>query len=216
MIPENIINDKAAIESWFLEQQRAWAESLKPQPDQFGMRHLPRDPNDPNRFLSTFKTDKHTYTIVGEHGIGINRFTVFQKRSLQRGFARDFQQIYDELTKIKLVIGGEANIGKMRADAIVNITAIQDSVADFSKEQFDASLWLSTLFVLREDENMATYSEQIAEEKIRDWADFGLSELDFFLLSGQMIPGYGKAYQETIQKSQAAQKKYLGAIAMNG
>lgn len=216
MIPENIIGNKEAIESWFSGQQKAWVESLKPKTDQFGLRHLPREPNDPNRFLSTFKTEKHTYTIVGESGIGINRFTVFQKRSLQRGFARDFQQIYDELTKIKLTIGGEANIGKMRADAIVNITAIQDSVADFSKEQFDASLWLSTLFVLREDENMASYSEQIAEEKIKDWANYGYSELDFFLLSGSVVPGYGKAYQETIQKSQAAQKRYLDAIVMNG
>lgn len=204
--------DRTTLEKWFAGQQDAWRKAIEPPTDAFGLRHLPRDPVDPNRFLSTFKTDAHTYTIIGENGIGFPRYTLFQKRSIQRGFARDFQQIYDELQRLKMTIGGEQNIGKLRTDAIIHITGIQDSVADFGREQFEASLWLCTLFVLREDETVNTYSEQIAEEKIKDWAAYGFSELDFFLLSGSVVPGYGSAYSATMQRSERARTKYQDSM----
>ena len=63
--------------------------------------------------------------------------------------------------------------------------------------------------MLREDETVNTYSDQIAEEKIRDWAEFGFTELDFFLLSGSVVPGYGSAYSATMRRSEKARDKYL-------
>lgn len=208
--------DQQLLEQWAKAYQENLLKSLKPKADDFGMRQLPREPNDPNKFLSTFKTDAHTYQIIGEHGIGFQRYTAFQKRSLARAFGKDFQQIYNELQAIKLGIAGDGNVGKMRSDAIIHITGLQDSIADFGKEQFEAALWLCTLFVLREDETVAEYSEQIAEEKIKDWANFGFSELDFFFLSGSVVPGYGSAFREAITRNEKARQKLLDAIGTNG
>ena len=211
------------IERQFLESQIELAEfrvqvleSLKPPADAFGMRQLPREPGNPNKFLPTFKTDKHTYTIVGDNGIGFARYNMFQKRSVQLGFARSFQQLIDEIQKITLGIGGETNVGKMRTDAIVALTGLKHSVADMGNEQFDAAFWLCSLFVLREDETMSSYSEVIAAEKIQDWSDFGYSELDFFFLCGNLVPGYGSAFKEAISQSEKARQKLLDAIGMNG
>lgn len=197
-------------------EKEQWVESIKPKEDEFGLRRLPRDPYNQSKFLPVFKTDKHEYKIIGEGGIGIERHTAFQKRSIQRGFASDFQQIYDTWQELKLFIAGESNVGKLKSDAVIKITAIQDSVADFSKEQYEAALWLCTLFVLREDEKVSSYDLKIAEEKIRDWAAYGLSELDFFLLSGSMVKGYGSYFNETIKKSDRARQKYLDAILTDG
>lgn len=210
-------DQKKVLEIISLERAE-WAKELTPIPDRFGLRRLPREnPNDPNsRFLSEFKTDKHTYTIIGEEGIGFERYTAFQKRTIQRAFARDFQSLYNELNDIKMSIAGEQNVAKMRSDAILHITGIQDAIADFGNEQFEASMWLCTLFILREDENVTEYSEKIAEEKIRDWSQQGFSELDFFLLSGSMVAGYGKAYQDLMQRSRSARERYLAATLTLG
>lgn len=197
----------------FAEQ---WAETLRPNPDTYGLRQLPREPGNPAKFLSQFKTDKHTYTIIGDAGIGFERYTMFQKRSLQRGFGRDFQQVYDALQQIKLGIAGETTVAKLRSEAIVQITALQDSVADFGNEQFDAALWLSTLHILREDENVSTYSEAVAEEKIRDWAAYGYSEVDFFLLTGNFIPGYLNAFRQAINDKQKLHQRFMDALDTNG
>lgn len=208
--------DKQALTLWAAQYKQTVLDSLKPKPDALGLRQLPREPGNPNKFLSQFKTDKHTYTLIGDAGIGFERYTMFQKRSLQRGFARDFQQVWDTLQQIKLGIAGETAVAKLRSEAIIAITALQDSVADFGREQFDAALWLCTLFVLREDETMSTYSEQVAEEKLADWAAYGYSELDFFFLSGNLVPGYGSRFREVIKSNERARQKLLDVIATHG
>lgn len=208
--------ERTTLELWATSYQQGLLDSLKPPADAFGLRQLPREPNNPNKFLSTFKTDNHTYTIIGDGGIGFERYTIFQKRSLQRGFGRDFQQVWDTLQGIKINIASERELGKLRSEAIISITGLQDSVADFGREQFDAALWLCTLFILREDETMAAYSETIAEEKIRDWAAFGFSELDFFFLSGNLIPGYMNAFRQAVQSSEKLRHRLMDAINTNG
>lgn len=209
-------SDAEKLRQWAEMYQKAVIDAIKPSKDEHGLRRLPRDPSNPNKFLSVFKTESHTYTIVGDNGIGFERYTVFQKLSIKRGFGRDFQQIYDALNQIKMGIAGETTVAKLRSEAIVAITGLQDSISSLANEQYEAALWLCTLFVLREDEPIATYSEQVAEEKIRDWADNGFSELDFFFLSGNMVPGYGKAFKEAIAQNEKARERLLDAIATSG
>jgi len=207
--PEDLQRVKVVIEA----ERQAWRASLTPDHNEFGMRMLPRDPNDPSRFLPVFHTEKHTYKILTESGIGIARYTQFQKMSIVRGFARDFGSIHSKLEQIKLLIAGEQQVGKMRSDAIIQLHALIEGVSDFSKEQFDSGLWLCSLFVLREDEKVSVYDEAIAEEKIRDWADYGYSEIDFFLLSAGQVPGYAAAFQRILQDSQAAKERLWKAWA---
>ena len=204
--------DLAALQSHFEAQ---WLESIRPKANEYGLRQLPREPGNPNKFLTKFETDKHIYTIIGDAGIGFDRYTMFQKRSLQRAFGRDFQQVYDALQQIKLGIAGETTVSKLRAESIVAITALQDSVADFGNEQFDAALWMSTLHILREDETISGYSETIAEEKIKDWAAYGYSEVDFFLLTGNFIPGYLNAFKQAISDQQRLRQRFMDVIDTN-
>jgi hypothetical protein len=203
--------DKSALRTYISELQSNWVESLSPQPNEFGLRHLPRDPVT-GKFLTKFKTDEHTYTVIGGDGIGLERYTYFQKRSVQMGFARNFQAMRDELQAIFVQLGTEAS----KSNAIVRIKGLLDSVVDFGNEQYDAVIWLCTLFILREDELANEYNEEIAQEKIEDWKKYGFSELDFFLLSGTVVPGYGKAFNDTIKDSQTAVKKFMDAIGTNG
>lgn len=210
-------SDRKKVEQLLELERKNWVKELKPKADAFGLKRLPREADDPNSpFLKQFKTDKHTYYILGEEGVGFERYTTFQKRSLQRGFGRDFQSLFSELDAIKMDIAGNSNIGKMRSNAILNITGLQDAVADFGSDQFDAALWLCTLFILREGEKISEYSEKVAEEKIKDWAAYGYSELDFFLLSGSMVIGYGQAFQNATERNQKSKEKYLDVIATGG
>ena len=217
-LPKITLSDSDAqkLADWAEQYKQSVLESLKPQPKDYGLRMLPREPGNPNKFMPQFKTEAHTYQIIGDMGIGFERYTLFQKLSLKRGFGRDFAQIYEALEKIKLGIAGETTVARLRADSIVSITALQDSVADFGNEQFDAALWLCTLFVLREGEDVASYSEAVAEEKIKDWAAYGYSELDFFFLSGNMVPNYGNLFKQAISQNEKAREKLMDAIATNG
>lgn len=208
--------DAQKLQDWAEQYKQSVLDGLKPQPDEYGLKQLPREPNNPNKFMPKFQTNEHTYTIIGDAGIGFERYTIFQKLSLKRGFGRDFAQIYEALEKIKLGIAGETTVSRLRADSIVAITALQDSVADFGNEQFDSALWLCTLFVLRDDEDVATYSETLALEKINDWASYGYSELDFFFLSGNMVPNYGNLFKQAISQNEKAREKLMDAIGMNG
>lgn len=208
--------DAQKLNAWAEQYKQSIIDGLKPKPDDYGLRLLPREPGNPNKFMQQFKTDVHTYQIIGDAGLGFERYTLFQKLSLKRGFGRDFAQIYEALEKIKLGIAGETTVARLRADSIVSITALQDSVADFGNEQFDAALWLCTLFVLREGEDVASYSETVAEEKIKDWAAYGYSELDFFFLSGNMVPNYGNLFKLAISQNEKAREKLMDAIGTNG
>ncbi len=208
--------DAERLRQWADNYKQSVLESLAPTPDALGLRKLPREQGNPNKFLRTFKTDSHTYTIIGDDGIGFERYTVFQKLGLQRGFGRDFEQVNAALEQIKMGIAGETTVAKLRSEAIVAITGLQHSVADFGSEQFDAALWLCTLFVLREDEKVNTYSKEIAEEKIKDWASYGYSELDFFFLSGNMVPAYGKAFQNAMNQNERARQQLLDAMSIGG
>ena len=208
--------ERTTLELWATSYQQGLFDSLKPPADAFGMRQLPREPGNPNKFLSTFKTDAHTYQITGDNGFAFERYTVFQKRSMQRGFGMSFQQVLDELQKIKIGLGEEGKMAKLRIDAIEHIKGLQDSVASFGNDQFEASMWMCTAFILREDETMATYSENIAEEKIADWSGYGYNIMDFFFLSGNVMPGYLTAFREALERNEKLRQKLLDAIATNG
>jgi hypothetical protein len=201
--------DQAAIQAHIADLQKQWTESLLPQQGEFGMRHLPRDPAS-GHFLNKFKTTEHTYTIIGGDVIGIEWYTYFQKRSVQMGFARNFQQIRNELQEIFISLGTEAS----KSNAIVRIKAMMDAVVDFGNEQFDASIWICTLFVMREDELISEYNEQIALEKIEDWKKHGYSEMDFFLLAGSAVPGYAELFSQQMQESPPAMRRWSDATDM--
>jgi hypothetical protein len=49
-------------------------------------------------------------------------------------------------------------------------------------KEWDYSLYAATLFIIREGEDVGTWSESIANEKISDWQAEGLHEFDFFTL----------------------------------
>lgn len=185
---------------------------LSPTPNESGLRRLPRDPYDPSKFLPVFKTENHTYRIIGEDGIGIERFTMFKKFAIQRGFARSFAQINEELNNLKFFAAKEKDQGKLVSEIILKISGLQDGIHSFSKEQFDSALWMSTLFIIREGQKITEYSEIEGEEMIRDWKDYGYSELDFFFLSGQQIAGYGAPFKKAILENEKAKESLVAAI----
>lgn len=215
-IPSLTDADNATLQLWAANYQQGLLDSLKPAPDAFGLRQLPREPGNPNKFLPTFKTDAHTYQIIGDSGIGFERYSIFQKRSIQLGFGRNFQQLISEIERIILAIGGEQNVARRQVDSIVSLTGLKHSIADISREHYDAAFWLCSLFALREDETVKEYSEEIAREKIEDWGGYGYSELDFFFLSGNMVPGYGNAFKEALAQNERLRQKLLDAIGTSG
>lgn len=207
---------RRAVEAVIEAEKAQWAASLAPKPNGYGLCRLPRDPRDENQFLPTFRTDGHTYHIIGGDGIGIERYTEFQKFSVQRGFARSFADINKELERLRLFIGGERDVAKLVNESILSLSALQDGIASFSREQYDASLWLATLFVLRDGEDVKTYSEQLGREKIEDWKAYGYSEVDFFFLTGQQVGGYGSAFREAVQRNEKARERLLAALLTDG
>lgn len=69
------------------------------------------------------------------------------------------------------------------------------SLITFAERPIPRILLFCTLFIVREDEEFATWDEAFAELKIQDWIKSGIDMADFFLLAANFIPHFKEKYK---------------------
>ena len=66
------------------------------------------------------------------------------------------------------------------AELGAEITAMERTLTESVTKAWDAAATACTLFIVRPDENMESWSEGEAEKKLQDWNDSLIHEADFF------------------------------------
>jgi hypothetical protein len=91
--------------------------------------------------------------------------------------------------------GAKSNIAKLAAQ----VETLYNSIITFSKEKYRLSQKLCTIFIVRENEDLKTYSAQIANEKMEDWANEGFHRDDFLDLAVTFSQEYKNAILRRLQ-----------------
>ena len=146
--------------------------------DSEGFRHIV-DP-DTGRWQNVFETKKHTYRIISpSDGVSLRRYTKLrQSLSVVLNDANFSDQIQNINTAQKLV----DQIATTK-EGVVKLSVVLENMKQGiikSDRNWHFSAYAATLFIIRDGEDVSTYDESIAEEKIADWNEANINASDFF------------------------------------
>jgi hypothetical protein len=165
---------------------------------------LPRDEN--GELKSHFQANGKTYRILSESDMfPISRWGLYSKFTAQYLSGQDFQGMYHTLSGINDTVNGYADRTKVFTDIVLSIKAAMEGLMEMSKVRFDSSLYLSTLFILSDGEDITEWSLADADIKIEDWSKEGYRVDDFFTLAGNMAVLYLKELRRLADLMTAAQ-----------
>lgn len=163
------------------------------------IKKLPR--RDDGTLSRTFDANEITYTIrTADEGVSISRFNEYQRMSAMLGFGATFQTIYENITKSIKLANGVVSQDNTFTDLVLHLNAMREAILESSEDRNSLALYLCTLFITREGEDLTTWSMEDAKDKIDDWNREGYSAEDFFLLALGSISGFKNAYLELIER----------------
>jgi len=166
------------------------AENIKP---------LPRRTD--GSFKTTFEANEVTYKIrSADEGVSIARFNEYQKMSGMLGFGATFQKLYENITEAIKLANGVVSQSNTFTDLVLHLNGIREGIAEGSEERNSIALYICTLFIVREGEDLTTWSMEEARDKIDDWNREGYSAEDFFFLALNSVAGFKNAYLELIER----------------
>lgn len=170
------------------------------------IKRLPR--RDDGTLKSTFEANGVKYTIrTADEGVSIHRFNEYQKMSGMLGFATTFQKMYDNHQKSIKLANGVVSGKNTFTDLVLHLNAMQEGILQASEERNSLALYICTLFIIREGEDVTTWSMEQARDKIDDWNREGYHAEDFFFLALGSVTGFKNAYLELIERlSEKAEK----------
>lgn len=134
-----------------------------------------------------------------EDTLSVSRFREFEKLQIEVGFGRDFAEIFAGFSKIYEAL----QKGKV-ADAAVICSNYLEGVKGPLAGRANPVLRLCALFINTEGENKKTYDERDTIKKIDIWEKAGVDMSFFFSLAITLIPGFMKAYKESLVNISAA------------
>ena len=163
------------------------------------IKKFPRDED--GNIRSYFMANGKKYLIrSADEGVGIDRFTMFEKLSIPAGFARSFQAIFEALIKAEKLANGVLTKDNTFTDLAYHLKTVTQGIQDKTEERYNICFYICTLFIVLPEENLSNWSEREADEKIEDWKKEGLDANDFLSLALGGIRGFWSAYQEMTEK----------------
>ncbi|GAB3780634.1 hypothetical protein GCM10028818_33170 [Spirosoma horti] len=137
-----------------------------------------RDPNllpvNLSTGTTTFDANGHTYRVDHTIDLSVIRDRYLEKYSLYATLGRDAKAIALEARRIYDFLN-ESKI----ADAALTADNLIRGAADLQSRE-SPILYICTLFINREDEDLRAYSPELGKQKIDDWAKAGITK-NFFL-----------------------------------
>lgn len=123
-----------------------------------------------------------------EPELTIDRYRKYEELSYMVAYGVTLESIVKEDQEIVKKLRGP-EVGGGIHYAIETLTNRQlSSGRQLAKREFEVLL-LCSLFIIRDDEDLTTWSQAVAEEKIEDWRAEGISMSSFFLLVSKFIKG---------------------------
>lgn len=140
------------------------------------------------------------YKVIKE--ISINRFRELEKMEVEFYYGFSMQDMFTNLT----AIFGDLNKSKI-GDAAVKIYRLMEGVADKIDKRENVMLRMVGLFLVTEGEDLTSYSEELANEKIADWSKEGYAIDDFFTLAANLVPGFIQDYEKILAGTLLAEEE---------
>lgn len=132
------------------------------------------------------------YSIQTE--LSINRFKVLEELEVEFYYGFTMQEMFDKLKEAWNLL----DKGKM-AQAPVKLHNLMTGIAEKVDKREPVMLRICSLFIVTQDEDVNSWSEELAKEKIDDWSKEGYDINDFFSLAANLVPGFIKDYNETLK-----------------
>lgn len=159
-----------------------------------------------------FETKKHKYRVMRPGDpLGITRFSEYEKLQIAFGFGQSFAGILDVYGQIERLLGADKPFAEIRTEAILLVNSAKRSIVDMSAARYNKALYLATLFIVREGDDATKWDMHTAESYIQDWAEEGLSEQDFFMLSASAVRGFKETFNK-IKGEVSREEERLSAI----
>ena len=141
------------------------------------------------------------YKIISE--LPIARFKQLDEMEVEFFYGFDMKGMFDKLKESFDYL----NKNKI-ADASVRIHNLMKGIADKVDKREPVMLRMCSLFLVTEDEDITTWSDELCKQKVEDWQKEGYAMSDFFSLVATLLPGYLQSYEEVTQNtSQKTQEK---------
>lgn len=140
------------------------------------------------------------YKMVRE--LTITRYKELEKLEIEFYYGFDMESMFQKLKE------AWSDLNKPKpADAAVKIYRLMEGVADRVDKREPCVLRICALFLVTEDEDLTTWSEELATQKIEDWQKEGYKIDDFFSLVASLVPGFLKDYNAILQNSFLGEKE---------
>lgn len=153
------------------------------------IKHLPKD--EMGRILPNFTAGGNKYRILTpEDGIGILRWSILSKMSSVLGYGADVKTQLANLQKAREIVN---NVFKGKGDILelgVHLKSMEDGIRSDNDKRYHFAFYTATIFIVREDEDLTTFSDELASAKIDDWNKEGYDAADFFLLVLKEAPNF--------------------------
>lgn len=148
----------------------------------------------------TIKTEKHEYRILTSN-ISVERYLAMEMWELiLLGYQshRNYTEYQAELLK-NFNEGNQAMLGKLLIDG--------QMMFGFQKAKVHPVLMFCMIFVVRDNEDLLTWDEDLAKEKIKDLVEFGYGMPSFFALCLRVSPILNRGYKDFTQSILANKKE---------
>jgi len=135
------------------------------------------------KWVSEFQANGQTYYIRGpKDGIGLRRYAMLKKMLSVVGFDASFPEQMQLLGEVRQELEKVAQGQARFFTAVEKVLNMQKAIEQTNDRNYDFSLYTASLFVVRKGEDLAAHTDELAEEKIKDWEAAGIHEEDFFFL----------------------------------
>lgn len=138
---------------------------------------------------NSFEANGRKYLVHGTLPVG--RYKYFEVYQAQVAWGVDFARQYKDLGKVWNLL----NQTKL-AEAAVHINNMREGIARNIEGREHPALMLCTLFICREDEDLAEWNETLALEKVADWKAEAFEMVSFFKYAFSLVRGLETALPE--------------------
>lgn len=169
------------------EARRACLEYLNlteaaviPWKDDAGMLHI--FDYDRNTFARAFKTRSGQEYIIRtpKDGITLRRATILRQMMTPIAMGEPLGDTVSRIRKMRTLYNALFSGKGDPAELGAEIAGMERTLTESVTKAYDAAAIACTLFIVKPDENLESWSEGEAENKLKDWNDSRVHEADFF------------------------------------
>ena len=121
--------------------------------------------------------------------ISVARYELYEKFGVEATFGTSLVELFHNLNKVFELLNKSqpANAASLLHNVLIQLAAAADG------KKMQSALKFCTLFITTEQEDLTTWSEELAAEKLADWNTEGYEAFSFFVLAASLVEGYKSA-----------------------